>query len=181
MSPALAHRDPIHNELIMSMAEQMVEILLNEDANMNGHTATGVSRVGAWQELDAEGSVVESRSSCGDTEDSSGRPAAGPGKRRLSKSLALALALAEAQTAAAHPNSAPNYEGSFGYVEPPSAPLKSTKEFVPGIDLAFTLQGSVVTAAEVRFADRCNNAFSAALLLQRYDCLLSLYIFLFCV
>mmetsp|Transcript_33965 Transcript_33965/g.63390 ORF Transcript_33965/g.63390 Transcript_33965/m.63390 type:complete len:768 (+) Transcript_33965:1328-3631(+) len=165
MSPALAHRDPIHNELIKSMAEQMVELLLNEYANMDVQTVTGVSRVGAWQELDVEGSGAENRN---DTEISSDRPPAGPGKRRLSKSLALALALAEAQTVATNPNSAPNYEGSFGYVEPPSAPLKSTKEFVPSIDLAFTLQGSAVTAAEVRFADRCNNAFSAALLLQRW-------------
>jgi hypothetical protein len=158
MSPALAHRDPNHNELIQSMTEQMVELLLESSGNSGGQTSTGVRRVGTWEELTVEDSDIDSTG--GQMQDGICNS-----KSRLSKSLALALAQA---AAVPNPSSAPNYEGSFGYVEPPPV-LRMTKQFVPNIDLSFTLQGIPMTLAEIKFADRCNNCSSAVRLLQRYQ------------
>ena len=214
MSPALAHRDPQHNQLIESMAEQMVELVLQEQGeeqppdddddddapaagrrdhhHHQGHhhgrhagsrgetkattkTKTGISRIGTWETLDVVGATeTEGVSSV------TGSGTEAGGGTRVSAALSQSLALAQALSRAApNPSSAPNYQGSFGYVEPPcpepqhQPPLhllllpRAAKEFTPSLDVSFSLQGVAMTRAQIQFVDRCNNCFSAVLLLQR--------------
>lgn len=206
MSPALAHRDPHHNKMIESMAEQMVELLLQEKLDKSkpedsgssstrdetqATTKTGIARIGTWEKLEMEGETEEQDQ--GDVrryydhpttghlsgsqrgEDSKGVNRGGRVSAALSQSLALAQALAQA---APNPNSAANYQNSFGYVEPclpptqtlsqPHSQQRTTKEFTPTLDLSFSLQGSAMTRREIQFADRCNICFAAVLLLQRW-------------
>ena len=105
----------------------------------------------------------------------------------MEQSVALAQALSRAGTgtgtdAPPLPNSAANYQGSFGYVEPAPRGAAAasgsggggrralSRDFVPAGDLSFTLQvqGAAVSAATIQVADRCNNVFYAADLLQRW-------------
>ena len=186
MSPALAHRDINHNKLIESMTEQMIEIVLQEesgglcenkteiDSNVNENTTTGICRVGNWEKLDAKDVEDETCAESGVNMPTSTMPFAfhqkfSPGCGRVGAALSQSLALAQALSLAdSHPNSSPNYQNSFGYVEPQTTSLQ-TREFIPSLDLSFTLEGAAISAKRIVWYDVLIQSYVAASLIQRYD------------